>query len=65
MSLRLSLEEYERHGCGRIELTSHNLTWDPGNDVYEDQENVMLSYRGDIIRPGAVERTPLMVINLC
>ena len=38
----LSLEEYEHHGCPRIELTSHHLTWDPGTDVYEDQENAML-----------------------
>ena len=59
----LSLKEYEHHDCPRIELTSHHLTWDPGTDVYEDQENAMLSYMGSIIRPGTVERTSLMVIN--
>ena len=59
----LSLEEYEHHGCPRIEVTSHHLTWDPGTDVYKDQENAMMNYKGDIVRPCDVERTPLMVIN--
>ena len=29
----------------------------------KDQEKAMLSYKGDIIHPGTVERTPLMVVN--
>ena len=53
----LSLKEYEHDGYPRIELTSHHLTWDPGNNVYNDQENAMLSYKGDIIRHGTVEIT--------
>jgi hypothetical protein len=56
-------DEYEHHGCPRIELTSHHLTWDPGTAVYEDQGNVMTNYKGDIFRPRNVERTHLMVIN--
>ena len=44
----LSLEEYEHHDCPRVDLTSHHLTWDPGTDVYEDQENAMLGYKGDM-----------------
>ena len=59
----LSLEEYEHHGCPRVELTSHHLKWDPGTDVYEDQENAMLSYKGDIVCPGTVKRTHLTSIN--
>ena len=59
----LSLKEYTHHGCPRIELKSHHLIWDPVTDVYRDQENAMMNYKGGIIRPGADERTPLMVIN--
>jgi hypothetical protein len=59
----LSLEEYDQYGCPKIEVTSTTLTWDPRTDVYEDQENAMLSYKGGVICPGAVERTPLMTIN--
>ena len=42
----------------------HHLTWDPETDVYEDQYNAMMSYKGELICPGAVKRTPLLVINL-
>jgi hypothetical protein len=59
----LSLEEFEHHGCPRIELTSRDLTWDPSTDVYEDQENAMVDHNGDIVRPGVKNRLPLMVIN--
>jgi hypothetical protein len=59
----LSIKEYEHHGCQRIELTSHHLTWDPGTDVYEDQANTILNYKGGIVRPGVAEKTTLMVVN--
>ena len=61
--LSLSLEKYTHHDCPRTELTSHHLTWDPGTDVYKDQEHMMMNYKGDIVRPCAVKRTPLMVIT--
>ena len=44
----LSLEEYEHHGCPRIELTSRDLTWDPSTDVYEDQKNAMIDHNDNI-----------------
>ena len=47
----------------RIELTSRDLTWDPSSSVYEDQENKMLNYKGEIIRPNTTARGPLMSIN--
>lgn len=59
----LTLEEFESHSHPRVELTSHDLTWDPSTDVYEDQENSTMDHKGDIICPGSVERRPLMAIN--
>ena len=59
----LTRNEFEHHGCTRIELTSRDLTWDPSTDIYEDQENVMMNFQGDIVRPGIIDRGHLMVIN--
>ena len=59
----LSLEEFEEHTCPRMELISSHLTWDPSTDIYQDQENATLNYKGDIVCPGAGLRRPLMVIN--
>ena len=30
----LTRDEFEHHGCTRIELTSRDLTWDPSTDIY-------------------------------
>ena len=59
----LTRDKFEHHGCTQIELTSRDLTWDPLTDIYEDQENSMMDYQGDIIRPGIIDRGHLMVIN--
>ena len=59
----LTRTDCEHHGCTRIELTSRDLTWDPSADIYEDQENSMMDYQGDIFRPGIIDMGHLMVIN--
>ena len=61
--LPLTRNKFDHHGCTQIELTSRDLTWDPSTDVYEDQENAMMDFQGEIVRPGIVDRGPLMVIN--
>ena len=62
----ISKQEFERHLCPRIVLTNRDLTWDPSSTVYEDQENAMIDYKGEIIRPNTSARGPLMSINsLC
>ena len=61
--MTLTRDEFEHHGCTRIELTSHDLTGDPSTDIYEDQENAMMYFQGDIVRPGIIYRGHLMVIN--
>ena len=59
----LTRDEFEHHGCTQIELTSRDLTWDPSTDIYEDHENSMMYYQGDIVRPRIIDRGHLMVIN--
>ena len=38
-------------------------TWDPSTDVYEDQENAMMDFQGEIVRSGIFDRGPLIVIK--
>ena len=59
----LTRNEFEKHGCTRIELTSRDLTWYPSTDTYEDQENSIMDLQVDIVRPGIIDRGHLMVIN--
>ena len=59
----VSLEEFDRYECPRIELAAASLDWGPSSTVYEDQENVILNYNGELARPGIPKRAPLMLIN--
>ena len=43
----LTRDEFEHHECTQIELTSRDLTWDPSTDIYEDQENAMMDFKGE------------------
>ena len=62
----LSRNEFEAHDCLSLTLTHRDLTWDPSTTIYEDQENAMLNYKGDIVCPNVTARGPSMVINcLC
>ena len=54
-------DEFERHDCPRVELTSSQLTWDPSSTVFEDQENGIINYRDKIRRPRG-DHKPLTVI---
>ena len=42
----LSPNKFEIHCCPQITLTNANITWDPNNTIYEDQENATLDYTG-------------------
>ena len=44
--LLLTCDEFEHHGCNRIELTSRDLTWYLSTDIYEDQENALMDFQG-------------------
>ena len=59
----MTRDKFEHHGCTQIELTSRELTWYPSTDIYEDQENAMMDFKGDIIRPGIIDRGHLWCSN--
>ena len=59
--LSLTHDKFEHHGCTRIDLTLGDLTWVPSTYIYEDQENAMMDFQGEIFRPGIINRGPLMV----
>ena len=59
----LTRNKFEHHGYTRIDLISCDLTWDLSTDIYEDQENLMINYQRDIVRPGIIDRGHLMFIN--
>ena len=57
----LTRREWDAHSCPRVTLTDLDLTWDPNDDVYQEQEDAMIDPRGDPIVRDA--QGPLMVIN--
>ena len=59
----LTCNEFEYHECPRLTLTHIVLTLEPSTTIYEDQENTILNYKGDIVRPDSTARVPFMVIN--
>ena len=59
----LTRDEFEAHDCLRLTLTHRDITWDPSKTIYEDLENAMLNYKGDIARLYVTARGPLMVIK--
>ena len=61
--MALTHDKFEHHRCNQIELTLRDLTWDTSTDIYNDQENAMMDFQGDSIRPGIIDRGPLMFIN--
>ena len=48
----------------RLHLTSETLTWDPMTNLYEQQENAMMDYSGNIICSAAVRgQVPTLIVN--
>jgi hypothetical protein len=40
------------------------LTWDPTTNLYEQQENAMMDYSGNIVRDAAVRgQVPTLIVN--
>ncbi len=45
-------------------MTSETLTWDPSSAIYEEQDNAMTDYSGDIVSNAAVQgHVNSLVIN--
>jgi hypothetical protein len=58
----VTADDFYNSDIPRIDLTSETLTWDPTTTLYEEQEEGMLDFSGDIVRDAAV-RGPSLVIN--
>ena len=59
----LSRNKYERHDCPLITLTNGDQTWDPSAPTYEDQDNAMLDYKGEIVPLNSTVKGSLTVVN--
>ena len=59
----ITRDEWRRHDAPVITLTSGTLTWDPNTTIFEEQENAMRDYKGNLHRRDTEARGPLMVIN--
>ena len=58
----VTADDFYNDNIPRIDLTSETLTWDPSTTLYEEQENGMIDYSGNIVRDAAV-KGPHLVIN--
>ena len=59
----LGKQEFDSHEYPRVHLTSCDLRWDPGSDIYAQQENAMIDHRGIVLRRDSTARGPMTVIN--
>ncbi len=60
----VTINEFNNQDYPRLHLTSETLTWDPANTLYEQQENAMIDYSGNIVRDATVRRqVPTLIVN--
>jgi hypothetical protein len=60
----VNINEFNSQDYPRLHLTSKTLTWDPTTTLYEEQENAMTDYSGNIVCDAAVRgQIPTLIIN--
>ncbi len=60
----VTINEFNSHDYPRLHLTSETLTWDPTTNLYEQQENAMMDYSGNIVCDAAVRgQVPTLIVN--
>jgi hypothetical protein len=60
----LTIDEFYSQDYPRLHLTSETLTWDPTTNFYEQKENAMMDYSGNIVRDAAVRgQVPTLIVN--
>jgi hypothetical protein len=60
----VTINKFYSQDYPRLHLTSETLTWDPTTNLYEQQENAMMDYSGNIVRDAAVRgQVPTLTIN--
>jgi hypothetical protein len=60
----VTINEFNIQDYPRLHLTSETLTWEPTTNLYEQQENAMMDYSGNIVRDAAVRgQAPTLIAN--
>jgi hypothetical protein len=60
----VTIDELNSQDYPRLHLTSETFTWDPMTNLYEQQENSMADYSGNIIRDAAMRgQVPTLIVN--
>jgi hypothetical protein len=60
----MTINEFNSQDYSRLHLTSETLTWDPMTNLYEQQENAMTDYSGNIVCDAAVRvQVPTLIVN--
>ncbi len=60
----VTINEFNSQDYPRLHLTSETLTWDPMTNLYEQEENAMMEYSGNIVCDAAVRgQVPTLIAN--
>jgi hypothetical protein len=60
----VTIDEFNSQDYPPLHLTSETLTWDSMTNLYEQQENAMMDYSGNIVRDAAVRgQAPTIIVN--
>jgi hypothetical protein len=60
----VTINEFDSQDYPRLHLTSETLTWDPTTNLYEQQENAMMDYSGNIVRDVDLRgQVPTLIVN--
>jgi hypothetical protein len=56
----MTIDEFNSQDYPQLHLTSETLTWDPITNLYEQLENAMMDYTGNIVCDAAMrEQVPI------
>lgn len=56
-------DSWESCSVPRIDLTAEHLDWDPASTRYQEQEEAMTDYRGELATPCPLDKDRSLVIN--
>ncbi len=60
----VTINEFTSQDYPQLHLTSETLTWDPTTNLYEQKENAMMDYSGNIVCNAAMRgQVPTLIIN--
>jgi hypothetical protein len=60
----VTINEFNSQDYLWLHLTSETLTWDPMTNLYEQQENAMMDYSGNIVCDAAMSgQIPTLIVN--